>query len=718
MLADTALAYAAYGWHVFPCAPNAKHPLTPNGYRDATTDPDTIRAWWAIWPDANPALALAPSGLVAIDADTYKPDCEWPGYDAATFTQRTGRSGLHMVFQAVPGATYPGTLCRGVEIKHNGYILLAGSVVDGNPYTVLHNAAPTPAPDWIPTREAGVSNTGLQAASVEDVASALSVIPNDAADWDWWSRVAGAVHNAGGTFEQFDAWSRQCPDYDERETRAKWQQVQRSPYKDVGMGTLFYMATQADPRWQRPSRVASVFNEDGLQRVGEAMVYDDERYGEDGLAVNFVQAMENRGRYVALWNEWLIYDSRIWRSDSTLGMYDAARKICRHARTIAKQDDALTESERKKILTSLRKGATIASVERIARSDRAVVADAEQWDTNIWLLNTPDGVVELMTGRMREHRPQDYMTKMTTVSPGGDCPLWLSFLNRVTDGDASLIGYLQRLAGYALTGSTREHVLPFAHGSGGNGKGVFIGTISKIMGDYHRAAGIETFAASNIEHHPTDLARLRGARLVTAQETEEGRRWAESRIKSLTGGDRISARFMRQDFFEYDPQFTLLIAGNHKPGLRSVDEAIRRRFHLIPFNVTIPVEERDNDFADKLRDEWSGILSWMIEGCLAWQREGLAPPPVILSATAAYLDGQDAIGAWLAESCDCSDLDAWSATNDLYMSFRVWAERAGEFVLPRARFLDALETRRLSPARHNNKRGFRGVQIVTMLPGR
>ena len=168
------------------------------------------------------------------------------------------------------------------------------------------------------------------------------------------------------------------------------------------------------------------------------------------------------------------------------------------------------------------------------------------------------------------------------------------------------------MAGYALTGVTHEHALFFACGTGGNGKSTFLNAIASCVGDYHRAAPIETFTESNNDRHPTDLAGLRGARMVTAIETEEGRHWAESRIKTLTGGDKIAARFMRQDFFEYTPQFKLLIAGNHKPSLRSVDEAIRRRLHLIPFVVTIPPAERDAELPDKLESERPGILAWMI----------------------------------------------------------------------------------------------------------
>lgn len=173
---------------------------------------------------------------------------------------------------------------------------------------------------------------------------------------------------------------------------------------------------------------------------------------------------------------------------------------------------------------------------------------------------------------------------------------------------------------------------------------------TSCLGDYLQTAPIETFTVSNQDRHPTELARLRGARLVTAMETEEGRRWAESRIKALTGDDPVAARFMRQDFFEYRPQFKLDISGNHKPSLRSVDEAIRRRFNLIPFTVTIPEEERDPELGDKLKAELPGILAWAIQGCLIWQAEGLSPPKAVTEATEAYLQAEDSVSAWIIRS--------------------------------------------------------------------
>jgi putative DNA primase/helicase len=202
---------------------------------------------------------------------------------------------------------------------------------------------------------------------------------------------------------------------------------------------------------------------------------------------------------------------------------------------------------------------------------------------------------------------------------------------------------------------------------------------------------------------------------VSAVETEEGRRWAEARIKALTGGDRIKARHMRQDFFEYVPQFTLIIQGNHKPGLRSVDEAIRRRFHLIPFTITIPKAERDPQLSEKLKAEWSGILQWCLTGCLDWQHQGLDPPECVKAATSAYLEGQDALAAWLEECCT-RDYKSFETTNALFASWTQWANNAGEYVGSRRSFAERLENRGIHPHRITAARGFTGLRLIITEP--
>jgi len=312
--------------------------------------------------------------------------------------------------------------------------------------------------------------------------------------------------------------------------------------------------------------------------------------------------------------------------------------------------------------------------------------------------------------RSNNARPTPAPLERSNNAPPSPCPTWDAFLARVTGNDQALASFLKRLAGYALTGDTSAHALFFLYGTGANGKSVFTSTLAGILNDYQATAPIETFTASATDRHPTELAGLRAARLVTATETEEGRRWAEARIKALTGGDAIPARYMRQDFFEYVPQFKLVIAGNHKPGLRAVDEAIRRRFHLVPFEVTIPAHERDARLTEKLKAEWPGILAWAIEGCLDWQGQGLNPPPAVVAATSAYLDAQDAVSAW-ADECCATDGEAFELTAELYTSWVRWAATAGEPAGNRKRFADALGARGMQAHRRNDGRGFRGLRL-------
>jgi putative DNA primase/helicase len=249
------------------------------------------------------------------------------------------------------------------------------------------------------------------------------------------------------------------------------------------------------------------------------------------------------------------------------------------------------------------------------------------------------------------------------------------------------------------------------YGTGRNGKSTFLSTLAAIWNDYAKNAPTEMFLASQIERHPTDLAMLRGARLVTASETEDGKRWAESRIKTLTGGDRISARYMRQDFFEYTPQFKLVIAGNHKPSLRGVDEAMRRRFHLVPFSVVIPKEEEDKRLSEKLRPEWSAILRWAVAGCLAWQKEGLNPPPAVTEATSEYMENEDTLGRWLTERCVIGFQHEANATS-LFKDFEQWAEESREYVPKQKAFSQNLLDRGFTSRHTRNGTFFRGLGLL------
>jgi putative DNA primase/helicase len=423
------------------------------------------------------------------------------------------------------------------------------------------------------------------------------------------------------------------------------------------------------------------------------------KYSDDALALGFTRHYEQDIRYVARWGRWMYYDGSCWKEDAVHGVFDKCREICREA-------SEECEAEQKHGLgKQLLSAKTVAAVARMASWDQRTAAVVDQWDSDPWLLNTPGGAIDLRTGEIRTNRRDDYCTKITGVAPGGSCPRWREFLKRVTDGDSDLEGFLQRMIGYCLTGQTGEECLFFLYGTGANGKSKFLSAIKGAMGNYCQAAPIDTFVASTSEHHPTDLAGLRGARLVTAVETEEGRRWAISKIKNLTGGDPVACRFMRQDFFEYVPQFKLIIAGNHKPSLRNVDEAVRRRFHLVPFQVTIPEAERDRELGTKLQAEWPGILQWAIDGATCWHLDGLNPPTVVKDATASYLADEDHVARWMEECC-LIDKACSGKSKPLYDNYCHWCEATHEQLLTGKQFNEELDKRGF-PVEHGHYGNFR-----------
>jgi putative DNA primase/helicase len=320
--------------------------------------------------------------------------------------------------------------------------------------------------------------------------------------------------------------------------------------------------------------------------------------------------------------------------------------------------------------------------------------------------------VNLETGEYHDGYPEEYITKSVAVVPERMAmPQWQCFLDKVTGGDIELQKYLQRAAGYCLSGITSEHVLFFLYGTGANGKSVFIDTLIGIWADYAAVAAMTTFMASHTDQHPTDLAMLNGVRLVVAHETEVGRHWAEARIKAITGGDPITARFMRADFFTYKPQFKLWIVGNHKPSLRTVDEAIRRRIHLVPFTVTIPAEERDKDLFEKLKPEWPGILQWANEGYLEWDKNGLAPPKAVLDATDKYLADEDSFARWIEEKCTAGK-GLQRAAGDLWGSFKAWCDINNEFAGSQKSFGQEMEKRGFEPGRTMYGRLYRGIDLM------
>ena len=417
---------------------------------------------------------------------------------------------------------------------------------------------------------------------------------------------------------------------------------------------------------------------------------------EESLAREFVAIHGAGWRFDCTTHKWMRWDGQRWVKDE--------RRLCNfligeHLRA------AGTATHSPKIASTK----TARGVETFASSNPGIAVTHEAWDADLLLLGTPAGTVDLRTGIIRPARPSDYITKLTAVAPGDGVPtIWHRFLSEVVAGDAEMIAFIRRWCGYCLTGLTREHAFAFIHGPGGNGKSVFLNAVSGIMGDYAATAAMETFADSRNDRHSTELAMLKGARLVTASETEQGRGWAEAKVKAITGGDPITARFMRQDNFTYRPHFKLMIAGNHAPSLRNVDDAMRRRLNILPFVVKPAIPDRDLE--SKLREEWPQILAWMIAGCVNWQANGLQRPAAVSGATDSYFADQDLFGQWIDERC-LRGPQSWEQPTPLFKSWCEFAREAGENPGNAKDFKAALERRGIHRGKTAGLKVYRGIAL-------
>lgn len=312
-------------------------------------------------------------------------------------------------------------------------------------------------------------------------------------------------------------------------------------------------------------------------------------------------------------------------------------------------------------------------------------------------MGTPSGVLSLSGPKGIPDR-EYYITKSTNVALGdtSNCPTWAQFLDEVTEGDKNLQRFLQQICGYCLTEETKEHALFFIYGPGGNGKSVFLNTLVNILGNYATPAPMDAFTACKYDSHPTGLAMFQEVRLVAASETEEGRAWKESLVKQLTGGEEIAARFMRQDFFTYKPQFKIIIVGNHEPRLHNVGDDMKRRLNIIPF--TYKPKNPDLNLEEKLKAEYPEIFRWMYEGCLDWQKNGLNKPTIVEAATAEYFETQDLFGQWIEENCNLAEGER-SGSNILYTDWKDFAGRNGEDPGSTQKFSNNMKKRGFSKCR-------------------
>ena len=399
-----------------------------------------------------------------------------------------------------------------------------------------------------------------------------------------------------------------------------------------------------------------------------------------GNAERLVAQHGGRLRYCYLWARWLAWDGRRWKIDDG---GEALRRAKETTRAIYAEAAHLADDDARKARAKWAMGSETRSrldaMVYLAQSEAGIPVTPDDLDGDPWLLTCNNGTLDLRTGKLRPHAQADLITKLVPVDydPEAQAPTWRAFLERIMDGNRHLLDFLRRAVGYSLTGDTGERALFFLHGSGANGKSTFLETIRAMAGDYGLRTPTETLMTKRGDSIPNDVARLKGARLVTAAESEEGKRLAEALIKDLTGGDTIAARYMRAEWFDFRPQCKIWLATNHKPTIRGTDKAIWDRIKLIPFSVIIPDDEQDRRLIEKLKAELPGILAWAVRGSLEWHRGGLGIPNEVRAATGRYRDDMDVLGTFITDCC-LLEHTAQASAKDLYDAYKAWGEANGE----------------------------------------
>ena len=393
-----------------------------------------------------------------------------------------------------------------------------------------------------------------------------------------------------------------------------------------------------------------------------------------------------------------MWDGRRWIEDVTGEVHRRAKETVRSIYKEAYTAD--DESRRMKLSNHANNSESqgrLNAMINVARSAEETAILPENLDRDPWLFNVLNGTVDLKTGDLIDHNREDLITRLASVRYDcfADCPVFLGFLERIFNKDPEIMRFVQKAVGYALTGSTREQCLFFLYGLGANGKSTLLETLKALMGDYgHQASSEALIAKKSRNQIPNDIAAMRGGRLVTAMEVDQGRLLAEATVKQLTGGDEVAARFLYKEWFTFKPEFKIFLAANHKPGIRGTDHAIWRRIHLIPFDVQIPDDEQDKELLKNLKAELPGILNWALEGCLLWQEEGLRPPKEVQKATCEYREEMDPLSDFFEERC-IFGRGAWVMSKDIYEAYKTWAVACEEVPISQTKFAKRLKERGL-----------------------
>jgi P4 family phage/plasmid primase-like protien len=659
-----AAEYRRRGWSPIPIKERSKEPnlleLRPYLSRKATAEELDAWAWSGVGIVTGPV-----SGVLVLDVDGPDGEAELRKHGhPATPMVRTSSGGLHLYFKHPSHEVKTGIrIAPGLDVKASGgYVVAPPSIgPNGKPYEWLvspEEAELADPPEWL--------MAVLRSRRFKSPAGPVGECIPQGARNKALASIAGTMRRRGmGEPEILAALevanAQRCTPPLEAEEVAK---IAASVARYEPAGDVVHVSFNGNGSPQRPGS----FNLTDL-----------------GNAERFVAHHGETVRYCYPWRKWLIWTEDRWQRDDAGRVHRLAKETVRSIYREASDED--DEDRRKALAKHARASESetrIRAMVELAKSEIPVFP--EELDADPWLLNTNNGTIDLRTGRLRDHRREDLITKVAPVEYDANAaaPTWRAFLERVLPGEA-LREFVQRAAGYSATGNTSEQCMFIHHGPGANGKSTFQETVSAALGDYAMRTPTETLLVKRSGGVPNDVARLKGARYVTASETEEGRRLAESLVKDLTGQDTISARFMWAEWFDFKPTHALHLSTNHKPEIRGTDAAIWRRIRLIPWAVTIPPAEQDRKLAEKLRDELPGVLAWIVRGCLEWQREGLHAPEEVRQATRAYRAEMDVLAAFLADCCLRSE-DEEAFAGELWGAWKRWCEETGEQAGSQKRF--------------------------------
>ncbi|NPV89222.1 MAG: DNA primase [Firmicutes bacterium] len=708
-LLNSALRYASQGLQVIPlhnltpsgkcscgletCEATGKHPRIKDWPQQATMDIKTITLWWNNWPQANIGIATGKaSDIVALDIDKDHGGFESlqeligeHGELPETVTAITGSGGRHIIFKH-PGFHIPNKtdIRPGIDIRADrGQIVAAPSLHRcGNRYQWVEGKAPgekEPAemPNWLIKLILGETNEGrLKAPKIEGPIKESSR-NNTLASLAGTMRYRGISYEAILAALQEENKIRCVPPLDEDEVEGIARSISR--YEPAGT--------------------------DGLKEYALTDTGNAERFADQHRAI---------AKYCHHFKCWYVYEQGRFIRNAAAEVQELAKKT---VRSIYEYAPYIEDLEKRKALLKHAFKSESAKARKdlltLAQSEEGIPVIPDELDANQWLFNAANGTIDLRTGDIRPHDPKDLITKMSDVEydPAADCPRFEKFIREIMNDDEEMVSFLQRMFGSSLAGAIKENVFFIFWGNGKNGKTTLIETFRMAIGDdYAKQTPTSTLLRKRNDSIPIDVARLKGARFVTAVEADQGRRLDEAVIKQFTGRDRLPGRHLYGELFEFDAQFKLVLTTNHKPIIAGNDNGIWRRVLLVPFEVTISDDKLDLDLPEKLKKELPGILNWAIKGCLSWQEHGLNPPAKVLAATNKYRAEMDDIGEFIMDCCE-EGRNYREKAAVLFEHYGKWCRDNGEEPLSQKLFGMNLSNRGYESSRSGGVNIWKGLRI-------